>query len=207
MKMNRLIIGLMFFLFPICVMGQAETRHGTSLIDLEGDYQPIGKAMVYGKLSVKRARADTVRIIICDSSLFRNNDDKGEILLYQYGDRFLIYAENAKGELFYNATDEVITISFQKSAGVEPEIFSWQKTKSEVGKVSVFPNPTSDWVQIQAESLQSVDIYDSSGRRLLSLTANDSEQMQIDLRRFKSGVYVFQIHQTDCVKTVRVVVQ
>lgn len=197
----------MFFLFPICVMGQVETRHVTSLTDLEGDYQPIGEAEVYGKLSVLRARADTVRIIICDSSLFRNNDDKGEILLYQYGDRFLIYAENAKGELFYNATDEVITISFQKSAGVEPDIFSWKKTKPEIGKVSVFPNPTSDWVQIQAESLQSVDIYDSSGRRLLSLMANDSEQMQIDLRRFKSGVYVFQIHQTDCVKTVRVVVQ
>ena len=79
MKMNRLIVGLMFFLFPICVMGQAETRHGTSLLtDLEGDYQPIGKAKIYGKLSVLRARADTVRIIICDSSLFRNNDDKGE---------------------------------------------------------------------------------------------------------------------------------
>lgn len=206
MKMNRLIIGLLLLFLPCWVVGQ-EMNQVASLTDLEGDYQPIGKAKIYGKLFVKRARADTVRIIICDSSLFRNNDDKGEFLLYQYGDRFLIYAENAKGELFYNATDEVITISFQKSAGVEPDIFSWQKTKPEIGKVSVFPNPTSDWVQIQAESLQSVDIYDSSGRRLLSLMANDSEQMQIDLRRFKSGVYVFQIHQTDCVKTVRVVVQ
>lgn len=207
--MNRLIIGLILLLFlPCWAIGQTETYHGTSLLTaLEGDYQPIGKAKVYGKLSVLRARADTVRIIICDSSLFRNNDDKGEILLYQYGDRFLIHAENAKGELFYNAADEVITISFQKSASEEPEIISWKKIKTEIGEVSVFPNPARDWVQIQGESLQSVDIYDSFGRRLLNLMATDSKQMQIDLRRFKSGVYVFQIHQTDCVKTVRVVVQ
>ena len=60
---------------------------------------PIGKAKVYGKLSVQRTRNDTIRIIICDTSLFRNDDGKGAIMLNQCGDRFLIQADNAKGEL------------------------------------------------------------------------------------------------------------
>ena len=201
MKTNRLLFGLLLLLLPCCVMGQI------GLSDIEGDYQPIGKAKVYGKLSIQRMRSDTVRIIICDTSLFRNDDGKGAILLYQCGDRFLIQADNAKGELLYNPANEMITISMQQSASSEPVVVSWQRVKVEVGEVMVFPNPTHDWAVVQGESLRYVDVYDSLGRKMLSLVADDSEQMQIDLRRFKSGVYVFQIRQTDCVKTVRVVVQ
>ena len=200
MKTNRLIVVLLLLLFPCFVMGQI------GLSDLEGDYLPIGKAKVYGKLSVQRTRNDTIRIIICDTSLFRNDDAKGAIMLYQCGDRFLIQADNAKGELLYNPADEMITISMQQSALSEPMVVSWQRVKAEVGEVMVFPNPTHDWAVVKGESLRYVDVYDSSGRKMLSLVADDSEQMQIDLRRFKSGVYVFQIRQTDCVKTVRVVV-
>ena len=200
MKTNRLIVVLLLLLFPCFVMGQI------GLSDLEGDYLPIGKAKVYGKLSVQRTRNDTIRIIICDTSLFRNDDAKGAIMLYQCGDRFLIQADNAKGELLYNPANEMITISIQQSASSEPVVVSWQRVKAEVGEVMVFPNPTHDWAVVQGESLRYVDVYDSSGRKMLSLVADDSEQMQIDLRRFKSGVYVFQIRQTDCVKTVRVVV-
>lgn len=200
MKTNRLLFGLLLLLLPCCVMGQI------GLSDIEGDYQPIGKAKVYGKLSIQRMRSDTVRIIICDTSLFRNDDGKGAILLYQCGDRFLIQADNAKGELLYNPANEMITISMQQSASSEPVVVSWQRVKAEVGEVMVFPNPTQDWAVVKGESLRYVDVYDSLGRKMLSLVADDSEQMQIDLRRFKSGVYVFQIRQTDCVKTVSVVV-
>ncbi|MCQ2302711.1 MAG: T9SS type A sorting domain-containing protein [Bacteroidales bacterium] len=200
MKTNRLLFGLLLLLLPCCVMGQI------GLSDIEGDYQPIGKAKVYGKLSVQRTRNDTIRIIICDTSLFRNDDGKGAIMLYQCGDRFLIQADNAKGELLYNPANEMITISMQQSASSEPVVVSWQRVKAEVGEVMVFPNPTHGWAVVQGESLRYVDVYDSLGRKMLSLVADDSEQMQIDLRRFKSGVYVFQIRQTDCVKTVRVVV-
>lgn len=200
MKTNRLIVVLLLLLFPCFVMGQI------GLSDLEGDYLPIGKAKVYGKLSVQRTRNDTIRIIICDTSLFRNDDAKGAIMLYQCGDRFLIQADNAKGELLYNTANEMITIIMQQSALSEPMVVSWQRVKAEVGGVMVFPNPTHDWAVVKGELLRYVDVYDSSGRKMLSLVADDSEQMQIDLRRFKSGVYVFQIRQTDCVNTVRLVV-
>ena len=58
-------------------------------------------------------------------------------------------------------------------------------------QISVFPNPTTDAVTIQCESLQQVTIFNSIGQMLFTSEANGN-QMQIDLSDFPAGYYFIQ---------------
>lgn len=54
--------------------------------------------------------------------------------------------------------------------------------------ISVYPNPTSDYVTIEAEDLQCVTLFDETGRTIKSVPANGNA-LQLDLTGLKAGTY------------------
>jgi hypothetical protein len=59
---------------------------------------------------------------------------------------------------------------------------------------SVFPNPTSDFLQIQSEAvIRTIHINDDTGRELRTLRPN-SKAIKIDVSKFPSGMYTLKIN-------------
>lgn len=110
------------------------------------------------------------------------------------------------------STDNGVTwqqSTFQGSVMIHP-IFSTEldallgvknKPKKELG-VKVYPNPTNGRVKIEVEEngFERVEIYSIQGTKLL-----DSDQPEVDLSDFPSGMYFFKIN--DSTKTIKIIKQ
>lgn len=85
--------------------------------------------------------------------------------------------------------------------------FSYSKVQSvQLGKVavSVFPNPTHDFIEIKnIESVKTLELFDQNGR-LLREFSNTSNN-RLDLRDFPKGVYHLKIGTTGTFSVVKVV--
>ena len=57
--------------------------------------------------------------------------------------------------------------------------------------VTVYPNPTSDFIYVKGDDIQYVEIYNSVGQRVASRSINDSES--INIAGFASGIYIARI--------------
>lgn len=68
--------------------------------------------------------------------------------------------------------------------------------------VAVYPNPVKDRLTIQAESLQSVEVYNLVGQKLMRST-----ETVIDLSGLTEGVYFVRIEMSDKTVTKRIVKQ
>ncbi len=70
--------------------------------------------------------------------------------------------------------------------------------------ISVFPNPTSDFVTIEAEGLQKVTLFEMSGRMLNTISAPDDKQ-QLDLRGLPAGNYFIMLTTETSSKTQSII--
>ena len=61
-------------------------------------------------------------------------------------------------------------------------------SENDTQNISVFPNPTTDFVTIEAEGLQHVDVFDATGKTIKSVPAI-GDALQLDLTDLRSGVY------------------
>ena len=61
-------------------------------------------------------------------------------------------------------------------------------SESNMPIVSVFPNPTIDFVTVEAEDLRHVNVFDETGKMIKSVPANGNA-LQLDLSGLKPGVY------------------
>ena len=59
-------------------------------------------------------------------------------------------------------------------------------------EIAVFPNPTSDRINIKAEGLQNVTVYDMMGQKIVSYLAL-SDDFVMDVNDFESGLYLFVV--------------
>lgn len=65
------------------------------------------------------------------------------------------------------------------------------------GNISMFPNPSTDMVNLQSTStMQEVRVVDISGR-VVYTQAIDADQHQINVRQFESGIYFVQVLTTE----------
>lgn len=71
-------------------------------------------------------------------------------------------------------------------------------------ELTVFPNPTTDWIQVKVQSNQPVDyelaLFDANGRRVWNerFSVGDTPlNAQIDVRNFPSGTYFLQVVNED----------
>lgn len=62
--------------------------------------------------------------------------------------------------------------------------------------VSIYPNPTSDFVNINVidESLNSVQVFDSLGRLVFSSTNLKTNSLRIDVSHYSTGIYVMRVN-------------
>ena len=130
-------------------------------------------------------------------TLESNNPDWGIVTgggEYAYGTAVEIAANANEGYRFVNwsdgseenprtiivTEDVVLTAVFAEGVGIETVD---NKT------VRLYPNPTADVLNIEAENVQHVEVYDLGGRKVLSL----ENQTIIDFSSMPSGVYYVKI--------------
>ena len=65
-------------------------------------------------------------------------------------------------------------------------------TEDNTPSISVFPNPATDFVTIEAEDLQQVTLFDMAGRMLKRISAQGDRQ-QLDLRELSAGTYFIMV--------------
>ena len=68
--------------------------------------------------------------------------------------------------------------------------------------MSVYPNPATEVLYVNAENLKSVEIYDMTGRNVLTTTLS-----VIDLRDVATGVYFVTVRNENAAKTTKLVVK
>ena len=64
--------------------------------------------------------------------------------------------------------------------------------ETEIQAIAVFPNPASDKINIKAEGVQNVTVYDMMGQKIASYQVA-SDVFSMDVNNFKSGLYLFAI--------------
>ena len=129
---------------------------------------------------------------------------------------FTCTSNGTTGMTFHTEPDEVIevTITATLRPEIEPGTVCWldvnmtipcncntalvtfwvtplateQTQENHAPKVSVYPNPTTDFVIVEADDLFEVVLYDIKGRTLGSIAAKGS-QTYLDLSNLQSGVY------------------
>lgn len=57
-------------------------------------------------------------------------------------------------------------------------------------KFSIYPNPTSDYIRINSDNIDSVSIFNISGKLVLK---DDSKSKEIDISQLSSGTYLIKI--------------
>lgn len=72
-------------------------------------------------------------------------------------------------------------------------------------ELSLFPNPVIDYFRIRtSERILSVQIFDATGKELLTLARDDIEK-PYDIRFLSSGVYILEVITAQGTKTLRIV--
>lgn len=70
-------------------------------------------------------------------------------------------------------------------------------------EVSIFPNPTSDVVNVKANRIESFSIYNMMGRELINENI-ESEEISIDVSDFDSGCYILYVETESEIITRRI---
>ena len=74
-------------------------------------------------------------------------------------------------------------------------------------EISVYPNPTSDVININSEEQLNIRVFDASGREVMSTTTTSNSD-QIDLSELSRGAYTFIFESNESiVKTVKIIKQ
>ena len=74
---------------------------------------------------------------------------------------------------------------------------------SVVEKVSVYPNPTTDFILVEQENVQSVTVYTTSG----SVMATTTTSNKIDVSTYPKGIYFVEVQFADAKKSVTKVIK
>ena len=73
-------------------------------------------------------------------------------------------------------------------------------------EVSVYPNPASNYIQINAENIEHVEIYNIMGQKIFNKVYGDNKVV-IPTSNISSGTYVVKVTTTQGVSTQKVVIQ
>lgn len=71
-------------------------------------------------------------------------------------------------------------------------------------KIHIYPNPTTSIVNVTADGMSRVELFDNEGRKLAAYPTAE-EKITIDLQRYSSGVYYFRVHTPSGVSIQKVI--
>ena len=84
--------------------------------------------------------------------------------------------------------DSIVTLTLTFT-GTKP-----QPTVETEFTVKVYPNPTADVVNVEADEMSHVEVFDNEGRRLQDYNAYGNNKLTIDMSPYVSGVYFLRVH-------------
>ena len=97
--------------------------------------------------------------------------------------------------------DSIVTLTLTFTGlGEDPNVET-------VTKVNVYPNPTTSVLNVVANKMSHVEVYDNEGRRLQDYDANDSDKLTIDMSAYTTGVYFVRVHTPEGVVIQKVIKQ
>ena len=96
---------------------------------------------------------------------------------------------------------------------IAPWVFVWETpvqpvtaynsvSEVEAATLSVYPNPATDRLFVNAENLKNVEIFDMTGRSVMTSTMN-----VIDLSNVEAGIYFVTVRSENAAKTIKLVVR
>ena len=74
--------------------------------------------------------------------------------------------------------------------------------ESGMAKLSVYPNPASETLYVNAENVERVEIYDMTGRNVLNTTMS-----VVDLRGLQAGIYFVTVRTLNAAQTTKLIVK
>lgn len=104
----------------------------------------------------------------------------------------------------YDNTD-IASIGELAFSGCPKGVISFTDEESYAKGFKVFPNPIIDLVNIEANNLSRVELFDIHGKLVKQKTANETNKLTIDLSDQKSGAYVLKVYSTEGVKQQKVI--
>ena len=125
----------------------------------------------------------------------------GEQSLYTFDEQTVVNGDFVKwGD--YTVGTEIGYWIFVWETPVQPVTAYNSVSEIEAATMSVFPNPATDRLYVNAENLNYVEIFDMTGRSVMTSTMN-----VIDLSNVKAGVYFVTVRSENAAKTIKLVVK
>ena len=125
----------------------------------------------------------------------------GEQSLYAFDEQTVVNGDFVKwGD--YTVGTEIGYWIFVWETPVQPVTAYNSVSEIEASAMSVFPNPATDRLYVNAENLNYVEIFDMTGRSVMTSTMN-----VIDLSNVEAGVYFVTVRSENAAKTIKLVVK
>ena len=102
----------------------------------------------------------------------------------------------------YTIATEIAQWTYVWETPVQPVTAYESVEEVEAATLSVYPNPATEVLYVNAENVNLVQIYDMTGRNVLTTT-----EMTVDLRGLEAGVYFVTVRSENAAKTTKVVVK
>lgn len=102
----------------------------------------------------------------------------------------------------YTIATEIAQWTYVWTTPVQPVSVYDAVDEVEAATLSVYPNPATEVLYVNAENLNRVEIYDMAGRNVLSTTTS-----VIDLFGIEAGVYFVTVRTENAAKTTKLVVK
>ena len=102
----------------------------------------------------------------------------------------------------YTIATEIAQWTYVWETPVQPVTVYNNVNEVEAAALSVYPNPATEVLYVNAENLKNVEIYDMTGRSVMTSTMN-----VIDLSDMSAGIYFVTIKSENAAKTVKLVVK
>ena len=71
--------------------------------------------------------------------------------------------------------------------------------------VNVYPNPTSNIVNVAAEGMIHVEFYDNEGRKLQDYDSHGQNSITFSVAKYASGIYYLRIHTLQGVTIIKLI--
>ena len=150
---------------------------------------------VYGKVSLESGRMDSVQMLVCPHHIYSEWHTGGGT------DRYVNYTiKNPYGEILVSVTNAYRNGGTNHVEWPCAHLGIEDRPAAEAAKASVYPNPVTDVLNIQAEGLQKVELMEMNGRIVATAT-----QSTVDMSALPRGAYFVRIVTSGTATVKRIV--
>lgn len=132
---------------------------------------------------------------------------KGQELVGSAGESFVNATYSMDWSVGEVATSTYTAGNFTLSEGLHQNFITVEAVDqvAEFG-ISVYPNPTSDFININSSEIENFDvlIVDVNGRSIINQNVAGN-QTQIDFSNFANGIYILSINKNNQVETYKLI--